>query len=50
MEVRLVMVPNDIARCMAPSGPTKAVSFTVVEIALRAEEAVRSVPQPRVQH
>ena len=39
----------EIAPCMAPSGLKKALSFRVVELALRDDEAVRSVSQARGQ-
>ena len=41
------MVLSGIARSMASSGLNKALSFQVVELALRDDEAVRFVPQAR---
>ena len=49
MEVLLTMALNGIARCMTPSGLKKILSFSVVELALRDDEVVRSVSQARGQ-
>ena len=45
---------NEIARCMAPSGLKKALSFRAVELALQAQcerdsKVVRSASRERVQ-
>ena len=48
MEARVALVLNGIARSMAPSGLKKALSFRVVELALRGD-AVRSHPPARGQ-
>ena len=48
MEARVASVLNGIARSMAPSGLKKALSFRVVELALR-DDAVRSYPPARGQ-
>ena len=44
MEARVASVLNGIARSVAPSGLWKALSFRVVELALRDDDAVRSYP------
>ena len=49
MEARVASVLNGIARSMAPSGLKKALSFRVVELALRDDDAVRSYPPARGQ-
>ena len=54
MEARLTMVFNGIARCMAPSGPKKALSYRAVELALQGQcerdsEVVSLASQERVQ-
>ena len=49
MEPRVASVLNGIARGMAPSGLGKALTFRVVELALRDDDAVRSYPPARGQ-
>ena len=49
MEARVASVLNGIARSMAPGGLEKALSFRVVELALRDDDAVRSHPPARGQ-
>ena len=49
MEARFASVLNGIVRSMAPSGLKKALSFRVVELALRDGDAVRSNPPTRGQ-
>ena len=49
MEARVASVLGGIARSMAPSGLKKALSFRVVELALRDDDAVRSYPPARGQ-
>ena len=49
MEARVASVLKGIARSMAPSGLTKALSFRVVEFASRDDDAVRSYPPARGQ-
>ena len=47
MEARSDMVLNDIARSIAPGGLKRALSFRVVELVLRDDGAVGSIPQAR---
>ena len=49
MKARVASVLCGIARSMAPSGLKKALSFRVVELALRDDDAVRSYPPARGQ-
>ena len=49
MEAHVASVLNGIVRSTAPSGLRKALSFRVVELALRDHDAVRSYPPARLQ-
>ena len=49
MEARVASVLHGIACSMAPSGLKKALSFCVVELAFRVDDAGRSYPPVRGQ-